>query len=317
MLKAIGGFFSRWFESVSFVLGDAKRMYKNNKIKVLSLISVYFLIYAAYAYVGGLVFGFIFYLSSAFYLPLVIAYVARGKEGRVGNWAWEKRANKPKSVTGRVFGFVGDAFKTVLKPFLIVFGFLKKLFGNSPVAVAVICFWFVIYFTAMGFFSRFVPELLGPLGSVIYEQLTVAQSVTAEYPITQAWLTGISSLNMTNFWMIVPIFAVFTFFVVTISTFGFIKALKDGGGFRAVMAYSVNKSIKSFFTIIALIVCYFLVSRICMAMFFGVAWAFDIQSEMIAYPLALLRDLMLGAISMFGVLAMISVATKDKPLKAE
>lgn len=317
MLKAIGGFFSRLYESVASVLGDVKTMYKGNKLKVVSLVSVYFLIYAAYVYVGGLVFGFIFYLSNAFYLPLVIAYVARGKEGRLGNWAWEKRANKPKSVKGRVFGFFGDTFKTALKPFLIVLGFLKKLFGNSPVAVAIICFWFVIYFTAMGFFSRFVPELLGPVGSVIFEQLTVVKGVTAEYPITQAWLAGVSTLNMNNFWFIVPFFTAFTFFVITISMVGFIKALKDGGGFRVVLAYSIDKTIKSFFTIIALIAGYYVITRMVMLIFAGIAWAFGIENEIIINSLVLLRDLILGCISMLGVLAMVSVATEKKPLKAK
>lgn len=317
MLKAIGGFFSRLFENIGGIVSDANRMYKSNKIKVVSFVSVYFLIYAAFAYFGGVVFGFIFYLSSAFYIPLVVAYIARGKEGRVGNWAWEKRTQKPKSVTGRILGFVGDGFKTVLKPVLIVCGFIKKLFGNSPVAFAIICFWFIVFCTSIGFFSRFVPELLMPLGSVVYEQISVVPSAVAEYPITQAWLDGVAKLNMTNFWLILPFFSIFTFFVSIMALVGFIKSLKDGGGFKAVLAYSINKTIKSTFTIIALIAVYFVVTRICMLSFAGIAWAFEIENEMIAYSLLLLRDLILGCMSMFGVLAMISVATKEKPLKVK
>lgn len=332
MLKAIGGLFSRLFESVGGVFGDAKRMFVGNKIKVISFVSVYFLIYAAFAYFGGVVFGFIFYLSTALYIPLVVAYVARGKEGRLGNWAWEKRAKKPKSLTGRVLGFVGDGFKTVLKPVLIVCGFIKKLFGNSPVAFAIICFWFIVFCTSIGFFSRFVPELLMPLGSVVYEQMSVVQSAVAEYPITQAWLDGVAKLNMTNFWLILPFFSIFTFFVLAISLTGFIKSLKDGGGFKAVMAYSVKRVISSMFTIIALIVIYLVVTRLVMVSFYGISLSLDLvaqwleplarakadeRAQEISYYLSFFQEFVLGIISMFGVLAMISVATKEKPLKVK
>lgn len=317
MVKAIGGFFSRWFSSVVAVLGDIKTMYKGNRLKVISLISIYFLIDAAFVFVGGLLFGFIFFLSKALYFPLLIAYVAKSKEQRLGNWAWEKRNQKPKTIRGRMFGFVGDGVKTVLKPFLIMFGFLKKLFGNSPVAVALVSFWMIIYVSSLGFFTRFVPELLGPIPDILYERIAVGSSADAVYPVAESWLANLSLLNMTNFYFILPFFTVFTFFVATISMIGFIKALKDGGTFRAVLAYSIDKAITSAFTIIGLLVVYLIMSRLIMTAFFVIAKFFEIEDVMILNSVMLLRELFLGVVTMLGVLGLIAIATKDKPVKAD
>lgn len=271
MFKGFINLFKNKFGGVLDVSREAFRILKGNKLVIASII----LIYAGVDYAmlaasrnsfGDLSPSIIVVCSfmKAIYIPLIISYLV-GFTKYKSKWDW-----KPK---GKKSMFVFSALLGIFKPFYYVYTYVKRLFNNSYSALAVMMVSVLTFSSGVMFLSRFIPEVFNKLPAVVSELIVNRAKGLTEFPVAKMYHDDLLSMNITNMWLVAIPFAIFMYVLFAASAISLIKALAEGSRLRdlkKIFAFSISKSISSFFVIVTLLAVYIVIY---MGLSNLVAWA--------------------------------------------